>query len=170
MKTKTKMRIRTNFYLVFYFQFCFFVLLFHFRVHVRFCFYFCFCFPFLPFLLFHFCFCFCFCFLKILAFFYSILPRGAIDDQLSLHWLRSAIHFLLQILHVAQRCHRWSTLSLSLCLSLSLSLSLSVSFSLKTKYRNSVKLDRTRKVLISTLACFLTAITKVLIRDVCTQI
>ena len=89
---------------------------------------------------FSFLFSFCFSFLFLLSksfciFVNSTWPRDAIDRQLSLDWPRSAIafllsprglevpqmvnclliglevHFRLRILHVAQRCHRWSTLS-----------------------------------------------------------
>ena len=82
MKTKTKMKIKMIF---------------------RFCFHFDF----------HFGFCFCFCFLKFLAF--LLTPHGLELPQTVnclLLGLEVPQHFRLRIFHVAQWCHRWSTLSL----------------------------------------------------------
>ena len=105
-KTKTKMKTKMNF---------------------RFCFHF----------VFHFRFCFLFLLFKNFCIFVNFTQsRGAMDDELSLEWPRSAMaflltprglevpqmvnslllgqavpqYFILPIFHVVQRCHRWSTL------------------------------------------------------------
>ena len=83
MKTKTKMKMKTKMN----FGFCF-----HFTFHFRFG--------------------FCFCLPKVFAFLLN--PRGLeVPQTVSslLLGLEVPLHSHLRIFHVAQWCHRWSTLS-----------------------------------------------------------